>query len=612
MKSNRALGGALALGSLVFGVSASLADPLPLGKEFQINTTTTGDQRQVRVASRSDGAFVVVWQGPEGGGSGQGIRAQRYSSSGVASGSEFAVNSTTSGDQTRPAVAMLSNGDFVVVWQGPDASGTGIFARRFLANGSPSSNELAVNQTTSGTQETPAVAYLEDGQFLAAWRSYGQDGSLGGIYARLFNSGGSSSSELLVNTTTTGDQADPAVAAAELPAPIYYVAWEGPDAAATGIFLQRVSTSATLVGSEVAVNTVMTGAQENPAVAASSYVDPLAPTPGIGSGAGENRVVVVWQGPDSGSSPAGRSRIWYQLYDSTATTHGANQLIDDDPTAPEQTDPEVAIADTAPNGFVPFTAVWTETAGTPLTGSSISIRAANRPRSHYFNGAVRPGLAGGGETPNSEVLVTSPGTAAALPAIAAASDGDFVCAWQVADLDGSGDGIYGRRFAVDSAPVLELRKTVSGSLSPGGKITYTLVLENFGPSALADNDGAEIKDELPGSLHLIAADAESGEVDADTRTNVVSWNGGLGIGETLVLTITAQIDYDASGQIVNQAFLNYDADLDNENETSLPSDDPGVAGEENPTVFAVSESLFEDSFESGGTWGWAESLGLEP
>ncbi len=198
----------LGIGLSGAGAGAAGADPIPLGSEFELNSTTTGDQRGPRTAASSSGAFVAVWQGPESGGS-QGIRAQRYSSSGVAAGSEFVVNGTTSGDQTQPAVAMLAQRRF----RGRLA-GAGRLRHRhlrppLLANGTAVSSEVAVNATTTGAQETPAVAYLEDGQILVAWRSDGQDGSSGGIYARTIAANGTASSELLVNTTTTGEPGRP-------------------------------------------------------------------------------------------------------------------------------------------------------------------------------------------------------------------------------------------------------------------------------------------------------------------------------------------------------------------------------------------------------------------
>jgi hypothetical protein len=50
------------------------------------------------------------------------VHAKRYSASGGALGSEFLVNTSTTGYQVSPRIAMQPNGDFVVVWHGIGAS----------------------------------------------------------------------------------------------------------------------------------------------------------------------------------------------------------------------------------------------------------------------------------------------------------------------------------------------------------------------------------------------------------------------------------------------------------------------------------------------------------
>jgi hypothetical protein len=49
-------------------------------------------------------------------------------------GSEFLVNTYTTGSQDDPSVAMTRSGDFVVAWDGApgqDGSGYGVFAQRY-------------------------------------------------------------------------------------------------------------------------------------------------------------------------------------------------------------------------------------------------------------------------------------------------------------------------------------------------------------------------------------------------------------------------------------------------------------------------------------------------
>jgi len=83
--------------------------------QFQVNTYTTSWQVEPAVASDAAGNFVVVWISQDG--SGGGVFGQRYASTGSALGTEFQVNTYTTGDQGYPvAVSADAAGNFVVVW----------------------------------------------------------------------------------------------------------------------------------------------------------------------------------------------------------------------------------------------------------------------------------------------------------------------------------------------------------------------------------------------------------------------------------------------------------------------------------------------------------------
>ena len=69
--------------------------------------------------------------------------------------SEFIINSTTTGEQRQPVIAMEDDGNFVVVWSSPDADGYGINAQRFDATGTAQGGEISVNSTTANTQNYP-------------------------------------------------------------------------------------------------------------------------------------------------------------------------------------------------------------------------------------------------------------------------------------------------------------------------------------------------------------------------------------------------------------------------------------------------------------------------
>jgi len=254
--------------------------------EFQVNTWTTGDQRNPSITSLRNGGFVVVWE--SGDGSGYGIYGQMFDSNGHKVGSEFRVNTWTTNEQRNPSITSLSNGRFVVVWEsdGQDGSGRSIYAQRFDFNGKKIGSEFRVNTETKRLDEDPVVTSLPDGGFMVVWRhiipvgfpcrfngqrfsfignkvdsefwvttwredwpenprmsslSNGgfvvvwttkswracawQDGSGYGVCGQMFDSNGTKvRSKFLVNTWTTYDQAKPSIAS--LPNGGFVVVWE--------------------------------------------------------------------------------------------------------------------------------------------------------------------------------------------------------------------------------------------------------------------------------------------------------------------------------------------------------------------------------------------------
>ena len=158
------------------------------GSEFQANTFTAFSQVSSRVAVNGSGSFVVAWQGYGQDGSGYGVFAQRFSSTGTKVGSEFRANTYTVGDQKNPAVAIDNSGNFVIVWQSnlQDGSGTGVFGQRYTSAGAAKGLEFRVNSYTFGSQRFPSVDMDGSGNFVAAWESVGQDRSATGVYAQRF------------------------------------------------------------------------------------------------------------------------------------------------------------------------------------------------------------------------------------------------------------------------------------------------------------------------------------------------------------------------------------------------------------------------------------------
>ena len=197
---------------------------------FQANTFTTGIQNLPSVAMNSSGQFVIAWRSNDQDGAEFGIYAQRYAADGSAVGAEFQVNTFTTGAQSGASVAMGPDGRFVIVWTsaGQDGSQSGVYAQRYAADGTAAGSEFRVNTTTNDYQANPAVAIHSNGNFVVSWESNNQDGDSYGVFAQRYNSEGlAQGAEFQVNTITSGSQSFPALAM--MANESFGVVWQGHD-----------------------------------------------------------------------------------------------------------------------------------------------------------------------------------------------------------------------------------------------------------------------------------------------------------------------------------------------------------------------------------------------
>ena len=107
-------------------------------------------------------------------------------------GAEFQVNTHTANDQKSAGIAMDRGGNFVVVWSSylQDGSSNGVFARRFDPNCSPLGDEIQINTTTAGNQTEPAVAMDATAGFVVAWQGPGLIDAGEDIFLRRFDPNG--------------------------------------------------------------------------------------------------------------------------------------------------------------------------------------------------------------------------------------------------------------------------------------------------------------------------------------------------------------------------------------------------------------------------------------
>ncbi len=175
----------------------------PLGREFDVSTGSWP-----AVVALTDGDFVICWQGQVAD-SGWGVYCQRFGPEGSRRGAEFRAHTVASARHTEPALAALPDGGFVVCWHSYCAAEnqTDVWAQRFAADGNSSGVPFRVNTYTSGFQQRAAVAPLEDGGFVVCWQSHDQDGWEDGVFAQRFLADGSKvGPEFQVHSCVEGDE----------------------------------------------------------------------------------------------------------------------------------------------------------------------------------------------------------------------------------------------------------------------------------------------------------------------------------------------------------------------------------------------------------------------
>jgi hypothetical protein len=236
---------------------AAVAATDALGPVFRADVTPgysdAGDPHGPAVSSGSTGRFVVVWPSDR---ESYHVRGRLYDGTGVAQGPDFDVVGSDLPQYARaPAVASLSSGDFLVVWQGIDGARE-IFARRFASSGDADGDAFQVNTTGESGPESPKVAAVGDDGFVVVWGQYDYTGSIRG--QRLGPDGDLAGTEFTVSgvgeqgyDAETEDHDDIDVAANE--AGEFMVVWKGYSDPSGGqtIFARHFEASGQPSGSEL-------------------------------------------------------------------------------------------------------------------------------------------------------------------------------------------------------------------------------------------------------------------------------------------------------------------------------------------------------------------------
>ena len=347
-----------------WGISARRLDSTLSGTlgTFRVNVTGAGDQENARVALLKNGGAAFVWQG--GPSSFQHIYTRFLTPSNTFfTTNDVLVNAYTNYFQLNPALAVLTNGNVVIVWgsvnQVSSNSMQDVYGQILSTNGAKIGTNFLVNQFTAYNQRTPTVAALKNGGFVVSWVSEQQRSSapnLGSntiyssssslllpsvdIYARLYNANGApTTNEFLVNTGVN-PCASPAAAVASDGS--FMVAWCEKDLAnqTNGWDIHaRPFTSSGVGGTAIVVNSYTYGDQYIPRISC------------IGLD-----YLVAWTSLGQDGS---REGVFAQFVHNDGTLVGSEFLVNTT-TVGQQMQPTLAA-----DGVGQFLAVWTGFTGSP-------------------------------------------------------------------------------------------------------------------------------------------------------------------------------------------------------------------------------------------------------
>ena len=156
---------------------------------------TIASSSDPHVADLDNGGFVLVRDGSSG------LIGQIYDNNGNLVQDDF----TITGSARDVDVVTYPDGSFAVSWEASDASGTGVYVRRFNSDGTPKEEAFLANTYTSSTQEDAQLAVNSSGDLAVVWESNGQDGSSYGIYGGVVSQGIDEYDIQITATDTTGE-----------------------------------------------------------------------------------------------------------------------------------------------------------------------------------------------------------------------------------------------------------------------------------------------------------------------------------------------------------------------------------------------------------------------
>lgn len=141
----------------------------PVGSNFRVNMAIKGTaQTSPAVAALSTGGFVVIWEDYRA--TTPAIYMKIFNTNMQPTSSDLKVADDQLNEQYFPDVSADGLGSFWVVWLQNDNGDFNVYARKFSSSGTPSVVSFKVNtDTKNALQWNPSAASLQNGQTLIVW-----------------------------------------------------------------------------------------------------------------------------------------------------------------------------------------------------------------------------------------------------------------------------------------------------------------------------------------------------------------------------------------------------------------------------------------------------------
>jgi hypothetical protein len=253
------------------GLICSEAGTCYSAEEFILNETTEYDQSKAALAPSGYGYFAAAWQTMKQDGDSYAIVARRFNVAGGEASDEVVVNETSTGAQCLPAITALESGGFAVVWRSDTQyfDKPTFYGRVMSGSLAPKGTEFHVSDLQAGETGQAVVLGMSGGGFVVLFPAKGLDGSVSGIASRAFDKEGAPlATEMTVNEFTSDEQEAPA--AAILGSGGMVVAWQsrGQDGDGYGVYARLLDKDLTPLGGEFPLHEQTAGDQRAVAVAA--------------------------------------------------------------------------------------------------------------------------------------------------------------------------------------------------------------------------------------------------------------------------------------------------------------------------------------------------------